>query len=222
MEKVAPDGLPEKVFNSRNEAEIDILYDKGVDVKLDGSWKGKQIIHVPRWNLRKAHSCGKYVAQIIMDLFPNDVLFLVQINFDDKATAAEKLYDILFNRCYDQACRVVMITLGINDETEALEFIESLMPEDLMELFTVIIEQEINNKRTEAILKKVQRLLVEKFRLENESFDLQSIADLLLTRSSTVSPLSNLSSTPSMQTPNQPKTITDNSPRTPAKRADES
>ena len=208
MEKVAPDGLPTKVFETRDEVEVDILYDKGIDVELEGSWKGRRVIRVPRWSLRKAHSCGKYVAQIIADLFPDDVLFLVKINFNNNATAAEELYDVIFNRMYDQACRVVLITLGITDENDAMEFVDTLMPEDLMELFTTIIEQEINNKRVEAILKKVQRLLVERFQLEKESLDLQNIAAFLLKPSLTNSHLNSSSSTPSTQTLKQPKTTT--------------
>jgi hypothetical protein len=175
------------VFTGREEVEIAVLTDLGRDVQLEASYKGKRTLHVPRWSVRKAYSCGGKVAGIIAKLFPNDLMFLLTLDYTKMSTAAAKIYNILFVQVYDEMMGIILITCGIKDEDQE-EFIDNITTIDAMELFCTIIEQEINNSQVESILKKAERLLTDRFRLGRESLDFSTLLNIVSQTSLTDSP----------------------------------
>jgi hypothetical protein len=183
------DRQPEQ-FISRDRVEQEIMFPVGQEVVLEGHWRGAKHIECKRWNTRKAIAGGKLVSDILAALFPDDALFLLQIQWGKPATASSQLYDIVFNRIYDPMVKLVCLTLDIvthmpgtdgnSYSDDVREFIETTTPTDIMELFVCIVNQEINSSNVEAIIKKAQRLLVEKFQLDNDSLSLQNILGALL------------------------------------------
>lgn len=185
----------QKTFVSREAVERTILFPEGLTIDLQGHWRGNKRLECKRWNTRKAYACSKLVSDILCSLFPNDVLFLTQIEWDQTATASSQLYDVCMNKVYDPMVRLVCTTLDITEEKDIAEFIETTMPIDILELFVAVVNQEINSSNVEAIIKKVQRLLVEKFQLDSDSLSLPNILAVLLQNPSTDSlPTSLLSS----------------------------
>lgn len=164
-----------KVFSERAEVETLTLYDQGRDAKLSVEFRGSTTVRVPRWSMRKAHKCSSAVAEIIAALYPNDLLFLYQIDYTKRADAASKIHKILMYDIYDPTMQIICATLDILDKEDVASFMDTIGPEDMMELFCIIIEQELNSDRIEAVVKKFQRLLMEKFPLQNVSLGLQDI-----------------------------------------------
>lgn len=175
-------------FLSRDMVEQSIMFPVGATIVLEGHWRGNKRIECKRWNTRKAIKGGKFVADILAALFPNDALFLVQVQWDKPATASSQLYDVLFNRVYDPMVELICLTLDITERQDIAEFIETTMPVDMLELFVCIVNQEINSSNVEAIIKKAQGLLVTKFQLDNDSLTLPNILAGLLQTQSTGSP----------------------------------
>lgn len=169
--------LGHRVFEDRPEAELTALLDQGKVVTLEGVYKGSKHIRVPRWSARRWFSSVKYLSQVIAVLFPNDFLFLLSVNYKEPSTAAMQIAEIM-ERVYDEIMQIICITLCITEKAGVEEFIDSVSWLDVFEIFSTIIEQEVNNETAEAVLKKVQRLLVEKFHLENESFGFSAILGL--------------------------------------------
>jgi len=196
------------VFLDRDSAEWKILADQGTDVSLVGSINGEKVVKVPRWSARKAHQCGKYIATIIATLFPNDLIFLIQLDWTKVSTASSQVYEILYERCYDQMMRVICVTLDIYEESEIEKLVNTIAAEDVLELFCVIVEQQVGQSHVEAILKKAQRLLAEKFRLGKESYDLQSILEQVFGAYSTTTPPKNSSSSPITPKSNKQEEVT--------------
>ena len=185
MQVVEPKNDEAKVFKDREEVEILTLYDLGKDVELEAGYKGSKKIRVPRWSMRKAHKCSKAVAEIIAATYPNDLLFLYQLDYTKRADCAAKLHKILFFDIYDPAMQIICATLDITDKVEIGNLIDCLTELDVMEIFCTIIEQEINGARIEAIIKKFQRLLSDRFPLQNVSLGLQELLDLAREKLST-------------------------------------
>lgn len=174
-------------FASRDQIERAILLDKGRRVGLEGTWKickdthGKDIVDekgnlvwtwgneiwVPRWSLRMMLQCSDRIASIIATLFPDDMSFLFKIDMNELATAAAKINEILFFKVAPEVFDICCYTLGIETDEDRSLFERRVTPRDLLEIFVTIIEHEINNESMQAITKKVQRLLGEKFSLEN-------------------------------------------------------
>jgi len=196
------------IFLNRDSVEWKILADQGTEVALDGSIRGERRVRVPRWSARKGHQCGKHVAEIIATLFPNDLIFLVQLDWSKVSTASSQVYEILFERAYDQMIRVICVTLDMYKESEIEEFLNTVTPVDILTLFCTIVEQELGQDNIDAILKKVQRLLAEKFQLGSDSYDLQSILEQAFKNFSTSIPPSNLSSSPTTSKSNTPESTT--------------
>jgi len=165
------------LFHSREEVELLSLMDQGKLVELSAPIFGENTVRIPRWSMRKAFQCGEEVSRIIATLYPNDISFLLQINWTKQATAHAQLYDIICVRVLDPVMRIICLTLEIHEKEKQEQLINEITPEDVMEIFCTIIEQEVNNERMEAILKKVERLLTEKFRLENVSLNVNEILE---------------------------------------------
>jgi hypothetical protein len=137
---------------------------------------------------------------IIAKLFPKNLPFLLSIDMTSTATAAAEIYDILFDQAYQEMMKVVAVTLDILEQPRMDLLCDSITPLDAMELFTTIVEQEINNESIQNILKKTQRLLVEKFHLGKESFDIRGLLELVLGTSLTDSQWTSLLSSPTIPT----------------------
>lgn len=183
--------LGKPVFKDKSEAEVRAINDLGKTIEIEAAYNGSNFLHVPRWSVRKWFDCIDHVAGIIAQLFPNDIIFLVSVNYNDTATAAVQVADI-FKRAYDEIMQVVCLTLDITEDEEIKRFINSLTWLDAFEIFATIIEQEINSHTAEAVLKKVQRLLIERFRMESGSFDFNAILGLAMSMpSSTDTPSTN-------------------------------
>lgn len=177
----------EQPYGSRTEVEQKIFLDRGLIVTLEGSWKGRREIFVPRWSMYAFIQSGKAISEMVYILFPNDLFFLYNINSDEMATAAARIYDILIGKVYPQMAEIVMSTCGIlPDERGAFE--RSITPRDFMEIFTVIFEQNLGSEELRAITKKLQRLLGEKFRLENAFPTISDIMGEDLYNALTISP----------------------------------
>lgn len=196
------------VFLDRDSVEWKILADQGREVQLVGSWRGEKVIRVPRWSARKGHQCGRYIAEIIATLFPNDLIFLVQLDWSKVATASSQVYEILYERAYDQMIRVICVTLDIYQTKDVNEFVNTVAAEDILELFCTIVEQQLGESHVQAILKKVPRLLAEKFRLEKGSYDLQDILARVFGAYSTTTPPNNSSFSPITQKSNKQEETT--------------
>lgn len=179
--------------------EQTVLFPVGAFIDLEGHINGSKRVECKRWNTRKSFQCGKITGEILASLFPNDALFLLSIEWGKPLTASAQLYDILFNRIYDNMVRLVCYTLDIIEDPDIRQFIETTTPMDVLTLFVTVINQEINNSNVEAIIKKAQGLLVEKFRLDSDSLSLPNILAALLQTHSTDSPLISLLS--SLTTP---------------------
>lgn len=182
----------DKIFKDRDDVEVKALLDQGRVVELEGVWNGKKTLLVPRWSVRRFYSCGHWIALIIANLFPHDLFFLLQVDITKQATAAAQIWEIL-SRVYNEVAKVICITCNIKEE-EAEEFFEAISQIDFLELFCTIIEQEINNQTVEAITKKFQRLLAERFQLENVLPDFGELSEEALKKSLTLLQSSNLQS----------------------------
>lgn len=154
-------------FGDRTVVEIDILKAQGKIVTLMGSWLGKREIQVPRWNIETLLMLGDDTAQLIADVFPNDLFFLYQIDTHQPATAAYEIADILFRKMSVRMLNIVYTTLEVVGDDEQKKFRRSLAPSDLLEIWVTIMEQEINNETMEALQKKVRRILADRFALQN-------------------------------------------------------
>lgn len=203
-------------FNSRDQVERAVLLDKGRLVGLEGTWQtckdgqgrdkldeeGKlnytwgREIWVSRWSLRMMMQCSDRIAKIIATLFPNDLSFLFTVDTSQLATAAAKINEIIFYRVASEVFDICCITCGVMTDEERALFERKITPRDLLEIFTTIIEHEINNDNMQAITKKVRRLLGEKFSLENVFPNLSELTEELLTQFSTGTPPINLTSSP--------------------------
>lgn len=168
-----------KVFESREEVEQKGLFYKGRIVKFhDSAYQGKAEIFVPKWNMDTAYELGRSITWIIATLFPHDWFFLATLDTTKVATAAARVYKILYEDIYPQVMEIIQKTLRTSkhpdvtyhipmDDEEFSVFRRSMSPVDIVELFVAIVEQEINNEVMQALSKKLQRLLGEKFQLEN-------------------------------------------------------
>ena len=188
-------GTEQTEFISRGMVEKEILFPVGAMLTLQGHINGNKIVECKLWNTRKAYQCGTLVSEILAALFPNDALFLVNIDWSKPLTANQELYEVLFRRVYDPMTRLVAYTLDITEDKDIRSMIETTRPMDILNLFVTIVNQEINNDTVAAIIKKAQELLVEKFRLQSDSLSLQSILGAFLQMPSNDSHLTNLLST---------------------------
>ena len=187
---------PKGVFHSKDEAEYVALTDRGKVVELEGSIQVEVIdndgnktkdrlrrVRVPRHNISKTVECGEAVAGIIDALFPNDFIFLLSIKTDESGTAVSKIQDIIFNKVYEQAATVILSTFNIRTQEQGTAFFEDLSNVDFLNIFCTIIEQDFNNEVVDAVIKKFQGLLAERFRLENVLPDLQGFSAEALQKS---------------------------------------
>lgn len=168
-----------KAFQSRDEVEQKGLFYRGRMVKMtDTIWLGQDTIFLPKWNMDLAYDLGRTITQIIATLFPHDWFFLASIDTTKVATGAARIYHIVYDEIYPQAMEVVQKTLRSTeykdaeyhvsmDDEEWSKLKRALSPLDFLELFVSVVEQEINNEVMQALSKKVQRLLGERFALEN-------------------------------------------------------
>lgn len=153
-------------FNSRDEVERKIMLDLGRYVSLEGEWHDERRVFVPRWSAHELFVNSETIAFIISELFPNDLFFLYSINMDDVATAAARIHEILFGRVYPQILDIICTTLQIDDDERGL-FERRITPRDLLEVFCVVMEDNLTNENLRAITKKIQAVLGEKFNLES-------------------------------------------------------
>lgn len=202
-----------KVFQSREEVEQQALFYRGRHVTLkDSIWDGSNKVFIPKWSMETSFELGKTITTIIAILFPNDWFFLASLDTTRVATAAARLYHVLFENIYPQMCEVVQYTLRsstlpsdglyhvpMTDE-EFSKFKRAVSPQDFMEIFVSIVEQEINNQVMQALSKKVQRLLGERFALENA---FPNISELMEEASTSL--LEQLRSSSSQSSTNTPK-----------------
>jgi hypothetical protein len=175
---------------TRDEIEYTILRDRGevIDLPegafhmLDGRYvhatRSKELgatvvrkVRVPRHTMVSGYQCNAEIADIVYKLYPEGLFILTKLTLiEQDPLGATKFHDIIFNQLYKQVTKVILATFGIsrNDQADQAEnFFSDLSHLDFLELFRVIVKQEYNNERTEAILKKVQGVLAERFRLEN-------------------------------------------------------
>lgn len=189
-----PDYLDKsKVFQSRDEVERRIMLDLGRWVALEGEWKGERRIYVPRWMAHDLFVNSETIAFLISELFPHDLFFLYSINMDDIATATARIHEILFGRVYSQVLDIICATCQVDDEDRGV-FERRITPRDLLEIFCVVMEDNVVNQNLRAITKKIQAVVGEKFNLENV---FPSILDGTVGQSQTHSaptPMSNSSS----------------------------
>lgn len=196
MDTVNFSEAPTGVFQSKDEAEYVALVDRGKVVELEGSIQVEVIekngdktkgrlrkVRVPRHNISKTVECGEAVAGIIDALFPDDFIFLLSVKTDESGTAISKIHDIIFNKVYQQAAIVILCTFNIRTEEQGAAFFEDLSNVDFLNLFCTIIEQDFNNEVVDAVIKKFQGLLAERFHLENVLPDLQGFSAEALQKS---------------------------------------
>lgn len=177
---------PDKVF-SRDEIEYVILRDRGkvIDLPLgalhmkDGKYvhatKSKELnaeikrkVRVPLHTMESAYKCNAEIADIVFKLYPEGIFILTRMKLlEDDIEGVTKLQDIVFNKLYHQITKLILATFDIDDLDQAENFFSDLSHLDFLELFNTIVEQEYNNERMEAILKKVQGVLAERFRWES-------------------------------------------------------
>lgn len=171
----------------RDQIERTILLDKGCFRGLEGTWKtckdahGKDVVDeggklvwtwgnkiwIPRWSLRQMMQCSDRIARIVATLFPDDLFFLFTVDMSELATAASRINEILFYQVAPEVVDICCFTCGVETDEEREQFINSITPRDILEIFTTVVEKEISNENMQAITKKVQRLLGERFSLEN-------------------------------------------------------
>lgn len=195
---VSPDQLPDqlaksKSFTSRDEVERRIMLDLGRWVALEGEWKDERRVFVPRWMAYDLLKNSETIAFLISELFPNDLFFLYSINMDDVATATARIHEILFGRVYPQMYNIICATLQIDDDERGL-LERRITPRDLLEIFCVIMEDNIVNQNLKAITKKIQAVLGEKFNLESVFPNISDIMGERYTAPSESTPTSNSSS----------------------------
>ncbi len=164
-----PEGTVHSKFKNLGEVEREAIFGEGKEVVFNESvWNGSKKIIVPKWSMYEMEQLGGAIAMIVAELYPHDILFLAQIDTSRVATAASKIYDLIYNRVLPQVKEVVRVTFRMDEEMFS-QFYRSLRPYDFIEIFVTIVEQEINNDVVLALQKKVLRLLGEKFHLENVS-----------------------------------------------------
>lgn len=185
-------------FKNRGDVEAAIVFDKYRDIKLQGSWEGQSSIRVPRWMAKQYFELSEEIAQLIMQLFPNNYFFLFYVDHSKIASAVAEVQEVLFNKVGKTMVRVIMRTCKI-DEAREDEFLESVTGWDLIEVFLCIVEMNINNDMMRAMQKKFRRLLGERFALENVFPELEDIMDGHRNTASTASPTKNSLSFISMQ-----------------------
>lgn len=155
-----------KMFSSRDEVEKRIMLDLGRWVSLEGEWNGERRIFVPRWMAYELLRNSETIAFLVSELFPKDLFFLYSINMDDVATATARIHEILFGRVYPQIYDIICTTCQIDEEERAL-LERRITPRDFLEIFCVIMEDNIVNQNLKAITKKIQAVVGEKFNLAN-------------------------------------------------------
>lgn len=70
------------LFHSREEVELLSLMDQGKLVgAICSSFCRSNTVRVPRWSMRKGLYTREEVSRIIATLYPNDISFLLQINW---------------------------------------------------------------------------------------------------------------------------------------------
>lgn len=159
--------LTQNVYLKRSEVESDaFLRKKGALVITEF---GEELT-VPRWSIELTDKLGRAISHIIGKIYPNQTLFIQQLDTMSDVEGAEFTYQVLFIQCIAELKQIVFITLHLDDDAEACsKFVKSHTIMDFINIVNAIVQQEIQNPMLVALVKKTVSEIMTKLQSVNLS-----------------------------------------------------